>query len=413
MKNIIPSILNEITGAVLSKAVSNATYIKIKVRCAGKADTLGNLLFYVEQFTPTQVFHKTITPLELSELLISLTGVQYKQVQIDTVKEIITVLTNKKGKMTVLRKPRNQRQTMAASSDTKSIQKENFVFSEHNRKKNYLIPEGEPVPFLIQLGVMTSQGKIIAAKYDKFRQINRFLEYVEDVLSNLLSENKGTKENPLKIVDFGCGKSYLTFALYHYLTNIKGLEASITGLDLKKEVILMCGSLAKNFGYTGLHFSTGDIESYREKALETQEEPPDLVITLHACDTATDYALAYAVEQKAKVILSVPCCQHEINGKLGKTCNHNAFSPLLSYGIVKERFAALATDVMRAELLESKGYNVQILEFIDMSHTPKNLLIRGIYQGKEKEKSSGYIDLCQALGTNNTLFDLLEKKTIE
>ncbi len=222
------------------------------------------------------------------------------------------------------------------------------------------------MPFLIDLGVMTKEGRVVKSRYDKFRQINRFLEFIEDVLPSVERGREWT------ILDFGCGKSYLTFAMYYYLKVLQGLDIRIVGLDLKEEVISRCTKLAEAYGYDKLSFLTGDIASYEGL------EQVDMVVTLHACDTATDYALEKAVKWKARVILSVPCCQHELNRQM----DCPTLQPLLKYGLIKERIAALATDALRAGMLEQKGYRVQILEFIDMEHTPKNILIRAIYTGK-------------------------------
>jgi len=235
----------------------------------------------------------------------------------------------------------------------------------HDRQKNHLLAEGDPVPFLVRLGVMTADGKVIAAKRDKFKQINRFLEMVDDVAGSL------PKSGPLHVIDFGCGKAYLTFALYHYLTAIKGREVRLVGLDLKEDVVAFCGEVAHDLGCEGLTFGVGDIAGYASDA------PVDMVVTLHACDTATDDALVKAVAWNARVILSVPCCQHELFGQLAS----DVLKPMLKHGILKERLTALVTDSVRASLLESAGYSVQILEFIALEHTAKNLLIRAIRRG--------------------------------
>lgn len=232
----------------------------------------------------------------------------------------------------------------------------------HDRPKNYTLAEDTPVDFLVRLGVMTAAGKVIAAKRDKFKQINRFLEMVDDVAGSL------PRSGPLRILDFGCGKAYLTFALYYYLTVVKRKEVRLVGLDLKQDVVEFCSRVASDLGYTGLSFAVGDIQGY------TESESVDMVVTLHACDTATDDALAKAVEWGARVILSVPCCQHELFGQLESEVMH----PLLKHGILKERLTALVTDAARASLLESAGYSVQILEFIALEHTAKNLLIRAV-----------------------------------
>ncbi len=237
---------------------------------------------------------------------------------------------------------------------------------EHNRKKNYILAEGVPVPFLVDLGVMTPEGKVIHSRYDKFRQINRFLEFIEDILPEL------PEGRELSVIDFGCGKSYLTFAMYYYLHELKNYPLRVTGLDLKTDVIRHCNSLAVRYGYAGLHFLQGDIASY-EGACEV-----DMVVTLHACDTATDAALKKAVDWNARVILSVPCCQHELN----RTIQNDMLAPVLRYGLIRERMAALITDGLRADLLEQLGYKVQVLEFIDMEHTPKNILIRAVRKNR-------------------------------
>lgn len=232
----------------------------------------------------------------------------------------------------------------------------------HNRKKRYILEEGRPVPFLVDLGVQTKEGKVITSRYDKFRQINRFLEFIEDIWPLL------PKDRPVHIIDFGCGKSYLTFAMYYYLHELKGLTLEVTGLDLKKDVIVHCNELAKKYHYEGLSFLHGDIADY------TGTDSADMVVTLHACDTATDYALYKAMKWHAGVILSVPCCQHEVNKQI-------ACEPLegaLKYGLIKERLSALFTDALRADLLEENGYDTQVLEFIDMEHTPKKILLRAV-----------------------------------
>ena len=239
---------------------------------------------------------------------------------------------------------------------------------------------------------MTNEGKIVRQKYDKYSQINRFLEFVEDILPQLSKEREQT------IIDFGCGKSYLTFAMYYYLKELKGYDIRIIGLDLKEDVIAHCNELKDKYGYGKLSFLVGDIASY------TDVDAVDMVVTLHACDTATDYALAKAVQWGAKVILSVPCCQHEAN----RMMENELLQPVLQYGILKERMAAIMTDAVRANLLTAKGYDTQILEFIDMEHTPKNLLIRAVYTGKDSENAAEALkNMEEALHLNLTLNKLL------
>ena len=265
----------------------------------------------------------------------------------------------------------------------------------HNRKKNYILEEGIPVPFLVELGVQTADGQVVHAKYDKFRQINRFLEFIEDVLPKLDRDRESV------ILDFGCGKSYLTFAMYYYLKELKGYPVRIIGLDLKADVIRRCSELAVRCGYDALSVSTGDIASYEGV------ERVDMVVTLHACDTATDYALEKAVRWGAKVILSVPCCQHELNRQM----ESGLFAPVFGYGIIKERMAALYTDALRAQILEYMGYRVQILEFIDMEHTPKNLLIRAVKKREAGKDLPDELKKCmEFLHVQPTLASLLTDK---
>lgn len=307
----------------------------------------------------------------------------FGQLQLDLTDRTVSVLTSKKGKVTIKEKRKPIKMRPADLS--------------HNRKKRYILEEGTPVPFLVDLGVMTPEGKIVHSKYDKFRQINRFLEFVEDIREEL------PKDREVTILDFGCGKSYLTFALYYYLKVLHGLDIRIIGLDLKEDVIEHCDALARDYGYDKLKFLTGDIASY------TGEDRVDMVVTLHACDTATDFALEKAVRWGAKVILSVPCCQHELNRQI----HQEVLEPVLKYGLIRERMAALVTDALRAGVLEEQGYEVQILEFIDMEHTPKNLLIRAIKNDKKeqsREQSKEEIRKCEAfLHVKPTLGQLLKE----
>ena len=316
----------------------------------------------------------------------------------------MNVLVSKKGRVTVKekKKPGNAASGNAAPGSAGSGVKRASL--EHNRKKEYLLEEGTPVPFLVDLGVMTAEGRVVHARYDKFRQINRFLEFIEDILPAF------PRNRELTILDFGCGKSYLTFAMYYYLRECCGLDVRIIGLDLKKDVIRRCGELARRYGYDKLTFLEGDIAGYEGCS------QVDVVVTLHACDTATDYALYKAVKWNARVILSVPCCQHELNGQL----RNETLAPVLKYGLLKERIAALLTDGLRAELLEQQGYDTQILEFIDMEHTPKNILIRAVKRPerekkgagsaenrKSAERAEGYDRCAQALHADLTLARLL------
>lgn len=354
LKKLLEEILNkELRQIVLSGVRRSEAPLRIKIRPLESKD---RLMFQGAAWDGKKELHRNYEKAELIPALLIWMERDFKQFQAETTKENISILVSKKGKVTVKRK-------------RLPVQKERVCLN-HNRTKQYLLPEGTPVPFLVRLGVMTEEGRVVKAKYDKFRQINRFLEFIEDICPVL---DKGRE---LTMIDFGCGKSYLTFAMYYYLHERKGYDLRIIGLDLKEDVIRHCSSLAKEFGYEKLEFLTGDIADYEGV------QQADLVVTLHACDTATDYALAKAVEWNARAILSVPCCQHELNGQMQSA----VLQPVLKYGLLKERMAALVTDGLRASLLEAQGYRVQVLEFIDMEHTPKNILIRAV---RTEEPSSG------------------------
>ena len=400
---ILPNCGNLLSATFSSpmKTLDNIEFEKIRIKLTNPE----KLEFSTESYKNPQVFHKLLTGEKIKNFFKDDFLSLYKNITIETTEATLTILTNKKGEKKLLKKKRT------------SSPVQNLTKVPHNKTKNYILKEGIPVPFLVELGVMTKDGKIHNQKYDKFRQINRFLEFVDDILPEILKPVSSKKEGqtrPLEITDFGCGKSYLTFALYHYLVILKGLKANIKGLDLKKDVINHCNDLAKKCGYESLVFSTGDIAEYRDSKKDSLE-PLDLVITLHACDTATDYALAYAVEHKAKSILSVPCCQHEINSQLKKQNSMEILNPLLKHGIIKERFSALVTDVLRVEALESVGYKTQLLEFIDMENTPKNLMIRGVlkdfstsFPQPENQLSKDGKALKNALNVKQTLLNLLD-----
>lgn len=349
-------------------------YKRIKIKLNSSSDAPS---FYAEFFTETQVFHKTFSEEELNAFIEQNAGTHFKSCVKKFTDKEVTILANKKGKISVLEK----KLSSSPHAENTAVQSPLCaITSPHNRTKKYIIPEGKPVPFLIRLGVMTPDGKVIHSKYDKFKQIKRFLEYIDDILPAVLEQTNGEK-SPLYIADFGCGKSYLTFAVHYFLTAVKKIDCRITGLDLKNDVIQYCNSLAKEINCDGLIFKTGDITNYSDAESANN---PDILITLHACDTATDFALKYAVSKNVKAILSVPCCQHEVNKQLEQSTslidkNETAvFEPLLKYGLIRERFSALLTDSLRAEYLESAGYKVDVMEFIDMSHTPKNILIRAV-----------------------------------
>ena len=348
--------------------------VKIKVRPVAMKDKIE---YQVSEFIGRKVFHKNYKKDELKKKITDWMQEDYKQAQFTMTDATAQILSGKHSQTVKYKKCKEVR-----------VQRD----LSHNRTKRYILPEGTPVGFLIDLGVMTKEGKIVRQKYDKYRQINRFLEFVEDILPQLSKEREQT------IIDFGCGKSYLTFAMYYYLKELKGYDIRIIGLDLKEDVIAHCNELKDKYGYGKLSFLVGDIASY------TDVDAVDMVVTLHACDTATDYALAKAVQWGAKVILSVPCCQHEAN----RMMENELLQPVLQYGILKERMAAIMTGAVRANLLTAKGYDTQILEFIDMEHTPKNLLIRAVYTGKDSENAAEALkNMEEALHLNLALNKLL------
>lgn len=381
LKKLLDTILDEeLIMPVISAPRTKEAYQRIRIRPVRHR---GEVVFQAALWDGKKEFHRNYDRESLIPELLAWMSRDYRQLQAETTRLTASALVSKKGKVTAKLRHRQQ---PAKQADL-----------EHNRTKRYLLPEGEPVPFLVKLGVMTPEGRVVKAKYDKFRQINRFLEFIEDICP-VLARNR-----ELTMIDFGCGKSYLTFAMYYYLHEKKGYDLRITGLDLKEDVIAHCNQLAAEFGYEKLQFLTGDIADYEGV------EQVDLVVTLHACDTATDYALAKAVAWNARAILSVPCCQHELNRQI----TSEVLQPVLKYGLIKERMAALVTDGLRAAMLEECGYQVQVLEFIDMEHTPKNILIRAVKQPERivydrKEDRSSELEACmEFLHVQPTLRGLL------
>lgn len=382
---------------ILSNPTDRERILKVKLRPVMLKETL---VYQAEEFVGAQAFHKNLTEDEAKAYISERLARDFKQAELLSSLGNATVLVGKKGTMTVKAKRKLPQEGRDPSEGTRITASLSGALM-HNRKKQYVLPEGIPVPFLVDLGVMTAEGAVVRTRYDKFRQINRFLEFIEDILPNL---DKG-RENT--IIDFGCGKSYLTFAMYYYLHELKGYPIRIIGLDLKQDVINRCNRLAVQYGYDRLRFYHGDIATYEGV------DQVDMVVTLHACDTATDYALAKAVRWNAKVILSVPCCQHELNRQMG----NDLMKPVFQYGLIKERMVALYTDALRAELLENQGYRTQILEFIDMEHTPKNILIRAVRDGKRKKNEAEIKALLDFLSVKPTLAELLwgsqeEQKTV-
>ena len=345
VQRVIPNGSTQLERMVLSKPKQkSAAYRKMTVR---PLLVRGELMYQLERFTEKQAFQENIEPDRLEETLAKSLQEAFSQLDAWDSEAESHILVSKKGKVLLRRKERAEELPIVFPTG-------------QNRQKQYILPADNHAKPLVDLGVVTKEGKVAAAKYDKFKQINRFLEIISDSI--------GPEVEELSVVDFGCGKSYLTFILYDYLTRIRGIKAHIIGLDLKKDVIEDCNAIAKRYGYENLHFEVGNIETYR------RERPIDMVITLHACDTATDYALYHAAKWQVKRIYSVPCCQHELNGQIQK----NTAGSLTRHGLIKERFSALLTDALRADLLTAQGYKVDLLEFIDMEHSPKNLMIRAV-----------------------------------
>ncbi len=420
LKKLLEDILNErLVQIVLSDSKDKEAAAKVKVRPVLLKD---GLVFQETLYRGTQVFHHNYDAQGVAERICGMlvagrsTGQGlpcFGQAQIASQDLEATVLVSKKGKMTIKRRSLAGGGTvkkagrlgnadglgntgmagMAGMAGMEEKESRSAQALAHNKSKQYILQEGQPVDFLVGLGVQSPDGRVTKAKYDKFRQINRYLEFIEDVLTELPADRT------IRIIDFGCGKSYLTFAMYYYLHVLNGRDIQVTGLDLKADVIDHCNELAVKCGYDKLHFEKGDISTY------AGADRVDMVVSLHACDTATDYALEKAIKWGAKIIMAVPCCQHEVNRQI----HCDALKPLLRYGLIKERMSALITDAVRANLLTQQGYDTQILEFIDMEHTPKNLLIRAVKRNSMRPRRQEDINgLLEYLGIAPTLAGLLE-----
>lgn len=363
-----------IINGTFSNPKKNSPYQKAKIQ---KIQLKGKNQYQITYYTSSQVFHTNVCEEELNTSLNAMLEEMFLDAQVVTEEFTYFYRITKKGTLLTNRK---------------AVHTE-MIIPEHNRKKEYLLPEGKVIPPLVDLGVMTLDGKLVKAKIQKFKQINRFLEIVEDSIQN---------EKHLKIIDFGCGKSYLTFILYYYLCYIKQMDCEIIGLDLKRDVVEHCNRVAERYGYDKLRFYTGDISKYKE------EGNVDMIVTLHACDTATDYALYYAIQMKCRYIFSVPCCQHELNLQITK----NAFPLVTRYGILKERMSAIYTDAIRANILKYCGYQTQVLEFIDFDASPKNLLIRAVLGTSKPDENlkKEVEELMEKLSFKQTLYELVFKK---
>lgn len=373
---------NEIIKIVISNKVKkDEKYNKIAINLK---ENNKNKFYQIEKFTDKQVFHENIKINEISDKVSELIFGNYKQMTAWSNNEIFDLKISKKGKI-FLGKKKNDNSKIVAKG--------------HNKEKNYILKEGMIIEPLIDLGVFTKEGKVVNSKYDKYKQINRFIEIIDD-------EIKKNDYKELTILDFGCGKSYLTFVLYYYFVKIKNINVKMIGLDLKEDVIKKCNDIAKRYNYENLHFELGDINGFK------YNNKVDMVITLHACDTATDYALYNAIKWNSKMIFSVPCCQHEFNSQM----KVNELSILTKYGIVQERVAALMTDSVRANLLECMGYKTQLLEFIDIAHSPKNILIRASKNNISKEKKEKSLNevnnLIRTFNFNPTLYNLLKNDNL-
>jgi len=372
----------DIIKVVISNKM-NKDVLYNKITFVLKADNVKHY-YQIEKYTDKQVFHENIDVKSLKDKLLEYVPSNYKQ--LDAWSNIATfeLKVSKKGKVHL---------------GTKKSDNIDLSNMEHNNKKNYILKEGMIIEPLIDLGVFTKEGKVVNSKYDKYKQINRFVEIIDDEI-----RNNDFKE--LTILDFGCGKSYLTFVLYYYFVEIRKINVKMIGLDLKDDVINKCNDIAKRYKYENLHFELGDINGFK------YDNKVDMVITLHACDTATDYALYNAIKWNSRMIFSVPCCQHEFN----KQIKTETLSILTKYGIVQERVSALMTDAVRANLLECMGYKTQLLEFIDISNSPKNILIRATQDNisvDKKDKSLAEVNsLMSEFNLNSTLFNLLKKDNL-
>ncbi len=360
-------------GIISGKKNKTGKYEKAKLQ---KIVINNNDVIQLSLFTDKQVFHSNYSLEDINNRIIELLESYFNNLELITDSYIYSYRITSKGKVLSNRKKTNN----------------TLIDISHNRKKQYILEEGIVVPPLVDLGVMLPDGRVVKASYDKYKQINRFLEIVDDVIKD---------EKSLNIIDFGCGKSYLTFILYYFFTEIKKIDVNIIGLDLKEDVIDNCNNIASKYGYNKLKFYKGNISDYSEKS------NIDMIVTLHACDTATDYALYYAINMKCRFIFSVPCCQHEVNNQLSTDILH----PITKFGILKDRYSAIFTDAIRANILQYYGYKTNVMEFVDIENSPKNLLIRAILtnSGKNKKIKEEVDSLIKEYNLNQTLYDLTLK----
>ena len=366
-----------LSKAVFSQPIDKTDDQKVNIR---PVMLKGELRYQLEHFRGNQAFHRNVSGEELLKIVADQLESRYRQCLVVTDKETIQYSMKRDGSY--------KRHATASLPLPGKVQ-------SHNREKEYILKEGENIPALVDLGVFTADFKIVRAKYDKYKQINRFIELIDHAF-------KDYKKDSITILDFGCGKSYLTFILYYYFAVKRGMNAAIIGYDLKADVVKRCGEIAKKYGYDGLEFVHADVT----KDVLTDRNI-DMIVTLHACDVATDYALHYAIRKKADFIFSVPCCQHEVNSSIHKGGD---LDMLLKYGIIKERVSALLTDSIRASVLEDMGYTVDMIEFIDFDHSPKNIMIRARRNGKPGSTGRQQAQaLADAYGFKQTLLELCKE----
>lgn len=364
------TIPQNIISGILSSSKKDSIYQKGKIQLI---QIKNQYVYQVSLFTDKQAFHKNYSVNEIADIIINLLNSNFNCLELKTSDYIFSYRITNKGKVL---------------SNKRKNQSDKLIDLDHNKQKKYLIQEGMIIPPLIDLQIMTVDGKICKAKYDKYKQINRFLELIDDSIKD---------ETNLNIIDFGCGKSYLTFILYYYLVYIRNIKCNIVGLDLKEDVIDNCNRIANKYEYKNLKFYKGDVAQY------CAQNKVDMIITLHACDTATDYALYHAIKSKCKYIFSVPCCQHEINSQLSSNYLHM----INKFGILKERFSSMLTDAIRANILQYYGYKTQLLEFVDFENSPKNILIRAVLSNNFNKTAKEEIDsLILQTGVEQTLYKL-------
>ena len=373
----LSSCLDSLTKAVFSQPIDSTDYTKITVRAVTIRAQAG---FQVEQFRDNKAFHRNVTAEELLKLVQQELEGRYRQV---------LLVTDTQSSQYCLKVNGSYKKSVSAAVPMPAASR------SHNREKSYILKEGENIPALVDLGVFTPDMKIVRAKYDKYKQINRFIELIDQAF-------KDCSKQEITILDFGCGKSYLTFILYYYFSVKRRMKATIIGYDLKEDVVKRCGEIARKYGYDGLEFVRADVT--RDVLTDRNI---DMVVTLRACDIATDYALHYAIAKRADFIFSVPCCQHEVGSSIHKGGDLDI---LLGHGIIKERISALLTDAIRADILEDMGYNVDMIEFIDFDHSPKNIMIRAKRNGKPGTKGRARAqELAERYGFRQTLLELCKE----